>query len=129
VKYLDRDGLKFLKFWWDHIGERLPEDKLVPFKGFSYEVVDVNPTTKVILIVMPEPLEVGEVYFLGLISKPEKRFAWVKLPTTRILTLVRREDGVEFGDLTPRALFVPQPEEVEATIESFKEAVLRLAGE
>lgn len=126
LKYLDKDGLKFLQFWWDHVGERLPEAKLAPFEGFQVEITEPEPGTKVIFITMSPPLEDDEPYFLGLISRPEKRFAWVRLPTTRVLTLVRKADGPQFGDLTPRAIFVAQEVEVEPTLEAFKKAVMDL---
>ena len=51
------------------------------------------------------------MYFLGLIRNPERKFGWVRLPSTRVIGLVRRDkdnfpSGTELGDLTPRGIFV-----------------------
>ncbi len=129
LKYLERDGIKFLQFWWDHVGQRLPFEKLIPFSNIAYEVLQVPPKTEVVFITLPPPQEDDEMYFLALVANPEKRFGWVRLPTTRILGLARRPtekypSGTELGDLTPRAIYVPLGEGPQPTLEAFKQTVL-----
>lgn len=126
LKYIERDGAKFLLFWWDQMGDRLPETQRQPFEGFELETRDLKPATHIILLTFPTPALEGEVYFMALISVPEKRFAWVKMPNTRIIALAKREDGVELGYLTPRSNFVPIPEDVEPNRQAFTDAVLRI---
>ncbi len=131
-KYLERDGLAFLEFWWNHVGQRLPAELLVPFAGTAYETFPLNEKTTITIITLPKPREVAEMYFLGLIAHPEKRFGWVRLPSTRVVGLVRRpkdafDSGTELGDLTPRGLFVTLGKGPEPTKEAFKPVVIAKA--
>jgi len=128
MTYLQRDGLKFLEFWWNHVGQQLPFEQLVPFSSVRYEIVERDPKSKIVFITLPPPKNDGEMFFLALIRNPEKRFAWVRLPSTRILALVKRskdqyKSGTELGDLTPRAIFVKIGEGPAATIAAFKEKI------
>jgi len=111
ITYLDRDGLKFLEFWWNYIGEQLNEDQRCSFEGMDYRLVDVENKQTMIIISLPSPHDDGEAYFLVLLAKPEKRFAWVRLPNTRVLVLIRKDapespEGTELGEITPRGNYV-----------------------
>lgn len=128
MQLIDRDGLKFIKFWWDFVGVRLPDENLSPFKDVSFEVTPLNKKSKLILLTLPSPKETGEIYFVALISNPEKRFAWVRLPTTRIFALAKEKieihpSGTTLGDLTPRGIFVPIGEGPVPSKEAFMAAV------
>lgn len=128
-KYIDRDGLKFIQFWWNHVATRLPEEMLIPFVNASIELLTVGEKTRVVVLGLPHPRSDGDVYYAGLIRNPERRFAWVRLPTTRIIALVRRSKeefatGTEIGDITPRGSFVSLGEGPEPTKDKFKEALL-----
>ena len=132
IKYLEKDGLAFLEFWWNHVGERLAGDLLIPFTGMAFETFPLNEKTKITIITLPKPKEEGEMYFLGLISNPEKRFAWVRLPSTRVLGLVKKsksafESGTELGDVTPRGIYKPIGEGPEPKKDAFKQAVIKIA--
>jgi hypothetical protein len=133
MKLIERDGLKFLEFWWNHIGDQLPEEKLVAFTHAAFEIVDLEmkPPTKVVFVTLPMPQEEGEMYFLGLVRKPERKFGWLRLPSTRILCLVKRSkdryaSGTELGDLTPRAIVVPIGEGPAASLGEFKRKVIEM---
>ena len=131
MKYLQRDGLKFLEFWWNYVGKQLPVEKLVPFEGIEYEVTSLSPKEKMVIIKLPPPKEEDEMYYMGLYSKPERRFAWVKFPSTRVICLVRRSRfpyGTEIGDLTPRTIFVTQGAGAEPTQEAFKRKAVELVS-
>lgn len=110
VKYIDRDGLKFLKFWWDHVGDKMTEDKRVSPAGLQFDIKDLDEKNRLITVVMPYPKDDGEAYFLGMIPKPERRFAMVRLHNARMFVL-RRDDKVDqayrtsFGELTPNAAY------------------------
>jgi hypothetical protein len=133
MTFIERDGLKFLEFWWKHIGTQLPTEMLVPFASTTFEIVDldIKPPTRVVYITLPPPHAEGEIYFLALISKPERRFAWVRLPSTRILALAKQSkdkyaSGTEIGDLTPRAIFVSLGEGPVSSFGEFKRKVLEM---
>jgi hypothetical protein len=131
MTYLQRDGLKFLEFWWNHVGQQLPFEQLVPFSSLKYEIVERTPSTKIIFITLPPPKNEGEMFFMALIRNPEKRFAWVRLPSTRMIGLVKRskdkyKSGTELGDLTPRAIFVSIGEGPTPTMQEFKDKIFDL---
>jgi hypothetical protein len=129
MKYIDRDGLNFLEFWWMHVGEQLPFERLSQWVNVNYEIMTVQPNMKVIFVSLPYPQVEGEMYFLALVGKPEKKFGWVRLPNTRVIGLVRRSkekfpEGTELGDITPRAIYVPIGAGPAPTMQAFKQAVL-----
>lgn len=131
MKYIERDGLKFLEFWWNHIGERLPYEQLMPFASTNLEVVERTAATRIVFITLPHPKEEGEMYFLALIRNPEKRFAWVRLPSTRIIGLAKQskdtfKNGTELGDLTPRAIYQPIRSGPPADYEEFKRIIFEM---
>jgi hypothetical protein len=105
--YLERDGKKFLKFWWDHEAEKLDESLHRDFVGLSYEIHDYKKR-KLVLVVLPQPKAEPEVYFLALLSKPVKPsiLPWKNL--ARVIALQRSllsSDGTEKAvlvDITPR---------------------------
>lgn len=107
VRYLDKDGVKFLKFWWDHIGDKMPEEKRVSAAGLTFEKDEINAKNRLILITLPSPRENGDVYFIGLIPKPERRFAVVRLYNSTMFVLCRKDNvdqphHTSFGIVTPR---------------------------
>jgi len=63
VKYIEKDGIKFLQFWWNHVGDRLPEDKRVTPAGLTFEVEQLDSKTKLIIITLPTPKENEDPYF------------------------------------------------------------------
>ena len=131
MKYIDRDGMKFLEFWWKHVASQLPAEMLVPFAGTKITVEERSPKTRIVFITLPPPRHEGEMHFLALIRNPEKRFAFLRLPSTRILGLVKRskdefEHGTELGDLTPRAIFVSQGNGPPASFEEFKRKIFEM---
>ena len=132
MKFLEKDGLTFLKFWWDHVGSQLPNEMLRPFDGMHFKITPVDKDTQIVLITLPAPREDGEMYYLGMIARPERRFAWVRIPNVRALGLVRRPkpdfpNGTEIGDLTPRAIFVPKGAGPEPDEDKFMQIVTRLS--
>jgi hypothetical protein len=131
MMYIDRDGVKFLEFWWNHVGSQLPAEQLVSFANTKMEIEERSPSQRIIFITLPPPLHEQEMYFLALVRNPERHFAWVRLPSTRILGLVKRskdtfESGTELGDLTPRAIFVSQGVGPVPSLGEFKKLVFEM---
>lgn len=110
-KYLERDGLKFLEYWWDHMSVRLDDDKNEGFEGTTYEIRKVpEKKSDIVLITLPTPKNFNEVYCIACVRLPRKRF-FVRLSNTRVFVLERvpRErssTGTFFGEITPRARFL-----------------------
>jgi hypothetical protein len=128
MKYLEKDGVKFLNFWWNHVGDQLPEEKRLSSGGLTFEVEPIDKKTKLVIITLPTPKEDRDPYFLGLIARPERRVLWVHLPTTEAFALIR-DDGVNephktgFGYLTPNGIFRPRGVGLVATKADFKRYV------
>ena len=128
VKYLDKDGVKFLKFWWDHIGDRLPEEKRVSPAGLTFEKEELDPKNLLIIITMPSPKENGDVYFIGLIPKPERRFAMVKFYNSTMFVLCRKDEvdqpsRTSFGIVTPRGNYHEYGIGLKPTKQDFKRII------
>jgi len=131
-KYLKRDGLKFLEFWWNYVGDKVDEGKRSSLKGMDYLLLDEDPKNRMILITMPPPKESDGAHFLLMQAKPEKRFAWVKLPNTRVLVLIRKgtpenPEATELGDITPRGIYVRNRTGPAPTLENMKKIAKGLA--
>ena len=130
MKYLEKDGMKFLQFWWNHVGDRLPEEKRLTSAGMTYQIEQIDKKTKLVIISFPTPKENEDPYFLGLIAKPERRILWVRLPTSTAFGLVR-DDQVKdqyktnFGYLTPSGNFRPRVIGLNPTKKDFKRLVMK----
>jgi hypothetical protein len=128
IKHLEKDGIKFLRFWWDHVGDKMGEANRAPWRGLDFTIEKVDEKTKLVWIKMPTPVGDEEAYFTALMAKPEFRFVWVRWPNSLAFAL-RRWDAVKepprtmFGFLTQRALFRPLIEGISPDEESFKRAV------
>jgi len=133
-EYLDKDGVKFLKFWWDHVGERLDDSLLVPFIGVKFEVREIpERKSKAILIRLPKPTDYDEFHWVALIKKPDIRlpFVYVKMPTTRMFALShvplsKSETGTLIYELTPQARYILAGPGTPVTKEAFFQAVYKI---
>lgn len=112
VELLEKDGLKFLNFWWNHVGDRLSEDKRVSSAGMTFEIEELDKKTKLVIIKLPTPKVDQDPYLLGFVAKPERRLLWVRLPNSLGFALIRDDEVREqnrttFGYLTPNGHFRP----------------------
>ena len=129
MKYLEKDGIKFLQFWWNHVGDRLPENRRVTSAGMAFEVEKIDNKTSLVIITLPTPKENEDPYFLGFVARPERRFVWIRLPTTEAYVLCRddgckEEHKTNFGYLTPSGNFRPRGVGVNPTKQDFKRTVM-----
>ncbi len=130
IEYLKRDGLKFLEFWWEHMGVRLDDEQASDFEGMTFETRDVvEKKSNVILITLPRPKNFGEAYVLALVQMPKKRFP-VRLSNTRVFVLEyvpqeKSPTGTFFGELTPRGRHLPMEAGPGTDLEDFYQKVLR----
>jgi hypothetical protein len=130
-KYLDRDGNKFLEFWWDHIGLRLDEDKEVDFEGTHYEIRELpEKKSKMVLVTLPEPKNLFEVYMMALVELPKKRWP-VYIPNTRIFVLESvptklSETKTIIGEVTPRARYIRKGNGPAVDLEAFYQQVCEI---
>jgi hypothetical protein len=128
MKYLDKDGVKFLKFWWDHMGDKLPDEKRTTPAGLTFEKTEIDARNPLVLITLPSPREDGDAYFIGLIPKPERRFAIVKFYTSKMFVLCRKDDANQpnrttFGIVTPRGNYHEYGIGLKPTLQDFKRTI------
>jgi hypothetical protein len=132
--YLEQDGLKFLKFWWDHVGERLDDSKLVPFEGMKFEIREIpERKARVVLIRFPRPKDYDEFYMAALYKKPEVRspFIYVHFSSTRMFSLSKvplekSKTGTLIYEITPRARYVLAGPGTEVSKEAFYRATYKM---
>jgi hypothetical protein len=68
MKHLEKDGIKFLRFWWDHVGDKMGESQRIPWRGLEFSVEEVDATTKLVWITLPKPVNDEEAY-LGALAE------------------------------------------------------------
>jgi len=131
MQYLERDGLKFLRFWWDHVGERLDNSKVSSFAGMNFEIHDIpEHKSKIVLVRLPTPTENGEFYLMAFVRKPEKRYPMFKLPYTQVLALERvptemSASGTMLVEITPRGRKVRIKEGPDPSSKTFHQLVIK----
>ncbi len=107
-KYIEKDGVKFLKFYWQHLETNLRVEILSSSAGLSYTTKMINNKIKVVFITLPEPKAIGEAYNLLMVRFPQK-LSLFKVGFTRVLSLEyegEADDGTKLTgvyELTPRA--------------------------
>jgi YD repeat-containing protein len=93
IALLQRDGNKFLQFYWDEAGKRLRQDtKVIPF-GLNYEFIELPKSRLIIHIKLPVPILQGDARYLALLYRPDRVMLFGFLPDiTKVLILVQTAD-------------------------------------
>jgi hypothetical protein len=117
--YLQRDGVKFLKFWWDRAGVNLDESLRSTSDGIDFEIRQIPDGREAVLLTLPTPKKSPEAYYLIMVDRPAKHsiFSWRNLG--RVFALSRSVDehgtpNTKIAELTKTARYVevkkgPQP--------------------
>lgn len=131
--YLEKDGVEFLKFWWNHVGNQMGEAKFTSSDGISYEYEQHDKKIDLFLITLPTSREDGDPIFLACVSRPERRFSWVRLPSTDFYVLSRYDGSnaknkTAFGEVSPRGLYRDIGIGLNPTISDFKRIVMKKNG-
>jgi hypothetical protein len=132
-QFLERDGTRFLRFYWDKAGEKLPqEQKADPF-GLNYEVRRPRRFTTVYLIRLPRPRVPGESYYVALVYRPLRRVLFVS-DTSTVFNLEAMEPESEkpraaLIQWTPRLQRIRLKSGVRPDLNAFYEEVLKELGE
>ncbi len=93
---LNRDGTKFLRFYWDQVGKRLPSSQLVTAFGLNYDIRNPRRNTTVGLITLPKPKREPEAYFTALIYRPNRVTPIFRISdTTKVLALEYQSDDMD----------------------------------
>jgi hypothetical protein len=70
--YLERDGNKFLRFYWDRAGKIFAESDREEAFGLNYIIRKPQNDLVIALVIMPAPLAVGEAYYEAFIYRPRR---------------------------------------------------------
>ncbi len=92
---LNRDGTKFLRFYWDQVGKRLPSSQLVTPFGLNYDIRHPKQNSSVGLITLPKPKREPEAYFVALVYRPYRVTPIFRISdTTMVIALEYRTDAM-----------------------------------
>ena len=111
MSMIQRDGLKFLEFWWDRAGLEVEESKRSSFEGVQFSIKSYSDGREIVLIKMPAPRKTGEVYFIGMVTRPLKHsiFSWKNLARVFVVTRddTENQDGhTQLAELTRSARYI-----------------------
>ena len=85
---LERDGTKFLRFYWDQVGKKLAQEQLISPFGLNFEIRQPLRSWKIALITLPKPHLEGEAYFEALIFRPYRVTTFLRVSdTTKVIAL------------------------------------------
>lgn len=90
VALLQRDGLRFLEFWWRQAGDRVPQGERLSADGLGYGLRPLDNDWLAALVLMPPPEGMTEAHFIGLLYRENP-------PATRVFTL---EKGMSLNNDT-----------------------------
>ncbi len=115
---LNRDGTRFLYFYWETAGKSLPaEARAGPF-GLNYVFPRLwRKDAAAALILLPKPASEGEAYFSALVYRPYRRLLLVS-DTTAVFNLEMAPGGTRLVSWTHRG----EREELQAGVEPAQEA-------
>lgn len=141
MKYIDKDGNSFLRFWWKHLSDNMGLRILSSSEGLGFQVKEIlnkkNEKVKIIVLSLPKPETPGEVFYMALVKQPETltklaRFFLMRLPNTRVFALELEgfsEDGspkTGLFELTPRARNIRLRDGVEPVLDFFYKDILNV---
>ncbi len=127
---LNRDGTKFLRFYWDQVGKRLPSTQLVPAFGLNYDIRTPWRNAKVAVITLPKPKKEPEAYFVALVYRPHRVTPIFRISdTTMVVALEYQTDemgneGTLLVEWTRRFERESLNISPEPTLDAFYDAVL-----
>jgi len=138
LKYLDKDGVVFLRFWWKHLIDNLGIKIASDSEGMGYQIKEYadkdGKPIKMVLLTLPKPTMPGEVFYMALIKSPKKNTIFdmflTRLPSTRVfsLELESSPEGEEIKtglyELTVRARNVRIGDGVAPVLDTFHKAIL-----
>lgn len=94
LTFLNRDGTKFLRFYWDKVGEKIEGARRVDSYGLNYEFRTPEKNTTVVLVTLPRPLVDGESFFAAQVYRPLRRTPFLGISDiTRMFTLDRDDES------------------------------------
>ncbi len=127
LTHLEKDGIKFLNFYWDYVATETDEEGKSSSSGMAFEIRQIEGGKKMVLITLPHPRKPPEAYFLALITAPPQRSLLPWRNNCRVFGLESREEGTHLCEVTPRrAVVVDQGIGPRPVLGEFYQAVNRI---
>ncbi len=120
LSLLNRDGTRFLRFYWDKVGEKFPPEQRRDSFGLNYVIRQPRASTTIGLITLPAPQVPGEAHYAAVVYRPHRRLLLVSdttaffalealgedegLPRAELVEWTRRLERVKLKTLAVRGL-------------------------
>jgi hypothetical protein len=116
IFYLERDGNKFLRFYWEKVGKSYPEAGRADSYGLNYVIRRPQVSVTIVLVLMPAPRKSGEAYYEAFIYRPKRITPILRIndmtsvftltmadpvndsPKTRIMERTRKGGSLDHGE-------------------------------
>jgi hypothetical protein len=116
LHYLERDGNKFLKFYWDQVAKTYSGSEQADSYGINYVIRQPQKDVTIAMVILPAPQKIGEAYLEAFVYRPRRVtpillisdmtavFELVKAmdesgnPKTLIIERTRKGESIEHGD-------------------------------
>ncbi len=85
LRYLSRDGNKFLRFYWEQAGEDPKVHGRTSALGLNYDIRQPYPQTTVALIQLPRPTVPPGTYFIAAVHRPLRRGMFLGVSDTTLV--------------------------------------------
>lgn len=97
IYYLERDGTKFLHFYWQHVAKNYPEtDRIDPY-GLNYVINRPQKDVTFAIVIMPAPQNIGEPYLEAFVYRPRRVTPILRInDMTAVFMLVKDSDLSDF---------------------------------
>lgn len=125
--YLNRDGTKFLNFYWNEAGKQVNPAYRKPAFGINYAIRAPSPKVTVALIQMPTPVGAGEAHLVALCYRPTRIAPLLGIgDTSKVLVLEHStEDATLLIERTRRLKRAVLAYDIDPKLENFYEVVLK----
>jgi hypothetical protein len=70
--YLERDGNKFLQFYWEQVGKSFSASGRGDAYGLNYFVRKPDKNVSIVVVLLPSPREAGEAYYEAFVYRPRR---------------------------------------------------------
>jgi hypothetical protein len=70
IEVLAKDGIGFLRFFWERVGSDLKDETALPASGLNYQTRRTDDGVTVVIITLPQPEAAPEAYFAAAVYRP-----------------------------------------------------------
>jgi hypothetical protein len=130
--YLERDGNKFLQFYWDQVSKSIHPSERGESYGINYILRKPQSNVSIAIVLLPTPQIMGEAYYEAFVYRPRRVTPILRISdVTAVFALVLVSDPGEkpktsIVEFTKKDQSIDHGVETEPVVEDFYRAVLEL---